>query len=119
MEIDIDSKSRLVRPLPSKRLNLQLLLCWDGFWPQSLSSFGSQSNSFYHAFAAANPFRIYVCLYTDEEKNWFKYTGGAVQGFSITMGLEQGGFDLFAPYFLFGLLFLWQLPHFVAINWMY
>ena len=23
------------------------------------------------------------------------------------------------PWFLFGLLFLWQLPHFVAINWMY
>ena len=38
------------------------------------------------------------------------------------MGSEmciRDSFNIFAPYFLFGLLFLWQLPHFDAINWMY
>ena len=47
---------------------------------------------------------------------------GAVSGgIPPVIGWVAAGGEIWTPEagFLFGLLFLWQLPHFVAINWMY
>lgn len=125
MEIDIDSKmSRTaVRPLPSKKIKpaIAFVLGWV-FAAIGLVHLAVKVTPLSCAFAAATLF-VYMFVYTPmKRKTGLNTLVGAVSGALpplIGWAGAGGGFDLFAPYFLFGLLFLWQLPHFVAINWMY
>ena len=125
MEIDIDSKmSRTAsRPLPSKKIKpaIAFVMGWI-FAAIGLVHLAVKVNALSCAFAAATLF-VYMFIYTPmKRKTGLNTLVGAVSGALpplIGWAGAEGGFDSFAPYFLFGLLFLWQLPHFVAINWMY
>ncbi len=67
-------------------------------------------------------FLSYLFLYTPlKTRTWLSTIIGAVPGaLPVTMGwaAATGSLSLGA-WVLFGILFLWQLPHFYAIGWMY
>jgi protoheme IX farnesyltransferase len=71
---------------------------------------------------SALTFLSYLFLYTPlKTRTWLSTAIGAVPGaLPVTMGwaAATGGLSLGA-WVLFGILFLWQLPHFYAIGWMY
>ena len=72
---------------------------------------------------AAATIAIYIFIYTPLKRRSASNTlVGAVSGaLPPLIGWMAAGGSLVAPgaVFLFGLLFFWQLPHFLAINWMY
>lgn len=125
MEIDIDAKmSRTaVRPLPSKKIKpaVAFLMGWV-FAAIGLIHLAVKVTPLACAFAAATLF-VYMFVYTPlKTKTGLNTLVGAISGALpplVGWAGANGSFEIFAPYFLFGLLFLWQLPHFVAINWMY
>jgi heme o synthase len=71
---------------------------------------------------SALTFLSYLFLYTPlKTRTWLSTVIGAVPGaLPVTMGwaAATGGLSIGA-WVLFGILFLWQLPHFYAIGWMY
>ncbi|MDB6076963.1 MAG: Protoheme farnesyltransferase [Akkermansiaceae bacterium] len=125
MEIDLDARMRRTanRPLPSRRMDP--LFAFGVGWLLSAAGIihlavkvGAMS-----AWMAAATVAIYVFIYTPMKR--FSSTNtlvGAIPGAIPPMigwaaagnghGLDMGSA------FLFSLLFLWQLPHFVAINWL-
>ncbi len=125
MEVDADSKMSRTsdRPLPSDRLPKPLafvigwLLCAFG-----IIHLGMMVNAT-AAFLAAATLVTYLFVYTPMKKrSSFNTVVGAVSGaFPPLIGWVGGGGPLltWGAAYLFGLLFFWQLPHFVAINWMY
>jgi protoheme IX farnesyltransferase len=74
------------------------------------------------AYLTAATVAIYVFIYTPMKRMSSMNTlVGAIPGAIPPMiGWVGGGGGLFTPeaWFLFGILFFWQLPHFVAINWL-
>jgi protoheme IX farnesyltransferase len=65
---------------------------------------------------------IYVCLYTPlKRRTPLALFVGAVPGaLPILGGWTAAGGGLTTPaWVLFGILFLWQLPHFLALGWLY
>lgn len=124
MEVEADAKMRRTsdRPLPAKRLPkpAAFLLGW------ILSAFGLvhlgvKINAPASLLAGAT-LVTYLFVYTPMKRVSTANTlVGAVSGaFPPLIGWAAGGggFDAGA-FYLFALLFLWQLPHFAAINWMY
>jgi len=64
----------------------------------------------------------YVFIYTPlKTRTWLNTLVGAVPGaLPILAGWTAGGGGLDGPGFaLFGILFLWQMPHFYALAWLY
>jgi len=64
----------------------------------------------------------YVFVYTPMKRHtWFATIVGAVPGaLPILAGWTAGGGGMSAPGFaLFAILFLWQMPHFYALAWIY
>lgn len=64
----------------------------------------------------------YVLIYTPlKRQTWLATLVGAVPGaLPILAGWTAGGGGMTAPGFaLFGTLFLWQMPHFFALAWIY
>ena len=125
MEIDIDAKMSRTsdRPLPAKKINPTLAfgLGWV-FAAIGLVHLAVKVNPLSCAFAGATLF-VYMFIYTPmKRRSGMNTLVGAVSGALpplIGWAGAGGGFNSLEPYFIFGLLFLWQLPHFVAINWMY
>ncbi|MBP7949626.1 MAG: heme o synthase [Verrucomicrobiales bacterium] len=138
MEVDADAKMHRTadRPLPARRLRseaafvLGWLLCAVG-----IIHLGVLVNVESAALAILT-LVVYLFIYTPMKRTSAMNTlVGAVSGALppvIGWVAAAGGADaasrhsfqwslLAAPQavFLFALLFLWQLPHFVAINWMY
>jgi protoheme IX farnesyltransferase len=73
-------------------------------------------------FVAAVTFASYLFLYTPlKRRTWLCTLVGAVPGaLPAAMGWTATTGDLSpAAWVLFGIVFLWQLPHFYAIGWMY
>lgn len=72
---------------------------------------------------AAATIVIYIFIYTPlKTRSTSNTLVGAISGaLPPLIGWTAAGGALLAPeaVFLFGLLFFWQLPHFLAINWMY
>src|SRR5262249_41850305 len=72
---------------------------------------------------AAATFVIYVVIYTPMKRLSSLATGvGAVPGaLPPLIGWTAAGGPLgaLAPWALFAIMFLWQLPHFLAISWLY
>jgi protoheme IX farnesyltransferase len=71
---------------------------------------------------AAATIAVYVFVYTPMKK-WTStntLVGAIPGGLPPLIGWTAGGGGLLEAggWYLFGLLFLWQLPHFVAINWL-
>ena len=124
MEIKEDARMRRTedRPLPSERVLpmwaflLGWILC--GFGIIHLAAMVDRGASFLAAITIA----VYVFVYTPlKRRSSINTLVGAVPGaIPPLIGWGGGGGALGDPrgWFLFALLFLWQLPHFVSINWL-
>ncbi len=124
MEIEQDLQMRRTanRPLPSKRMNVitAFMIGW------ALSAFGvihlSAKVGPWSAYLAALTIAIYVFVYTPmKRKSTSNTLVGAIPGAIppvIGWVAAGGGWNDGEAWYLFALLFLWQLPHFVAINWL-
>ncbi len=124
MEIDLDlmMKRTADRPLPSRRMNP--VTAFGVGW--MLSAIGiihlAVMVNAGAAYLTAATVAIYVFLYTPMKRMSSMNTlVGAIPGaIPPVIGWVGGGGGIFDPeaWFLFGILFFWQLPHFVAINWL-
>lgn len=123
MEIDPDARMKRTadRPLPSRRMNASFAfgLGW------LLSALGilhlAIRVNHASAYLAAATIAIYVFVYTPMKRTSSLNTlVGAVPGAipPVIGWFGAGGKAGPEAVFLFVLLFLWQLPHFVAINWL-
>lgn len=123
MEIDLDKRMRRTadRPLPSKRM--QPMVAFGIGWVLSAVGIIHLAATVGHltAYLTAATLAIYVFVYTPLKRISTTNTlvgaiPGAIPpvigwvGAGGTLGWEAG--------FLFALLFFWQLPHFIAINWL-
>ncbi|NRB44117.1 MAG: protoheme IX farnesyltransferase [Verrucomicrobiales bacterium] len=125
MEIDVDARMArtAVRPLPTKIIQpvAAFIIGWI-LAACGIVHLGVKVNAQASAFAAATLF-VYMFIYTPmKRRSGLNTLVGAVSGALpplIGWAAAGGDFSVVEPWFLFGLLFLWQLPHFVAINWMY
>lgn len=124
MEIEDDARMKRTadRPLPSRRMSV--IKAFGIGW--LLSGFGvihlAIKVSEVAAVLAALTIAIYVFVYTPMKK-WSPLNTlvGAIPGaIPPLIGWVGAGGDWLAAggWFLFWLLFLWQLPHFVAISWL-
>jgi protoheme IX farnesyltransferase len=124
MEIREDSRMRRTanRPLPSARMlpTSAFVLGW------VLSAFGiihlGAMVGKDAAYLAGITIATYVFIYTPMKRRTSANTlVGAIPGaLPPLIGWVAAGGGLWDPrgWFLFALLFLWQLPHFVSINWL-
>jgi protoheme IX farnesyltransferase len=124
MEIDLDllMKRTADRPLPARRMSpvTAFAVGW------MLSAVGiihlAVMVNAQAAYLTAATVAIYVFIYTPMKRMSSMNTlVGAIPGAIPPMiGWVGGGGGIFTPeaWFLFGILFFWQLPHFVAINWL-
>ncbi|MEN8693797.1 MAG: heme o synthase [Akkermansiaceae bacterium] len=124
MEIEDDGRMQRTadRPLPSKRMGVMkaFAIGW------GLAAFGcihlAAKVNASAAILAAATIAIYVFVYTPMKK-WHSTNTlvGAIPGAIPPMigWVGAGGSWMDAgAWFLFALLFFWQLPHFVAISWL-
>ncbi len=124
MEIDLDRMMARTadRPLPSKRMNP--IVAFGIGWVLSALGIIHLAAKVGHeaAYLAAVTIAIYVFIYTPMKRMSSVNTLiGAIPGaIPPLLGWVAGGAGLWDKegWFLFGILFLWQLPHFVAINWL-
>jgi protoheme IX farnesyltransferase len=124
MEIDIDRKMARTadRPLPARRMSAPAAMVIGTL----LAAFGilhlvMKVNDGSAMLAALTLF-VYVFIYTPmKQRSTFNTIIGAVAGAIPPMigWVAGGGGYTIEAWFLFGVLFFWQLPHFIAINWMY
>ncbi len=123
MEVDLDARMKRTadRPLPSRRMDP--LFAFGVGWVLSAAGIIhlSVKAGTIPAVLAAATVAIYVFIYTPLKRVSSSNTLiGAVPGAvppAIGWTAAGGALDERAG-FLFALLFLWQLPHFVAINWL-
>lgn len=123
MEIDLDARMKRTadRPLPSRRMDP--LVAFGIGWLLSAGGIihlAAQLGNLAAYLAAATVF-IYVCVYTPLKRYSSTNTlvGAITGGIPPVIGWVGGGGEIgWQAWFLFGLLFFWQLPHFIAINWL-
>ncbi len=124
MEIEDDARMQRTsdRPLPSRRMSV--MKAFGIGW--GLAAFGvihlAAKVNAEAAILAAATIAIYVFVYTPMKK-WHSTNTlvGAIPGaIPPLIGWVGAGGDWMAwgGWFLFWLLFFWQLPHFVAISWL-
>jgi heme o synthase len=136
MEVDADRKMKRTagRPLPARKLPTELAFVFGvGLCSLGLIHLDLKVN-FEACVLAGFTLISYIFIYTPmKRRSSLNTLVGAVSGafppligWAAAHGMPaaEDGFRwalMGAPQavFLFGLLFLWQLPHFVAINWMY
>jgi protoheme IX farnesyltransferase len=123
MEVDLDARMKRTanRPLPSRRMDP--LFAFGVGWVLSAAGIihlaikvGAMP-----AWLAAATVAIYVFIYTPLKRASSTNTlVGAIPGAipPVIGWTAAGGAVDAAAWFLFALLALWQLPHFVAINWL-
>jgi protoheme IX farnesyltransferase len=124
MEVDLDARMKRTadRPLPSRRMDP--LVAFGIGW--ILSAFGiihlaAQAGNL-TAYLTAITLAIYVFVYTPMKRiSSINTLIGAIPGAipPVIGWVGAGGGLGWEAGFLFGLLFLWQLPHFIAINWLH
>ena len=123
MEIELDARMKRTadRPLPSRRMDpvaafaIGWMLCALGIIHLAVQV-GDQT-----AYLAAATIAVYVFVYTPLKRvSSMNTLVGAVPGAipPVIGWVGAGGAMGWEAWFLFGLLFLWQLPHFIAINWL-
>jgi protoheme IX farnesyltransferase len=123
MEVDLDARMKRTadRPLPARRMDP--LAAFAIGWVLSAIGIIHLAVQVGHlaAYLTAATIAVYVFVYTPLKRVSSANTlVGAVPGaIPPVIGWvgAGGGFGIEA-WFLFGLLFLWQLPHFIAINWL-
>jgi protoheme IX farnesyltransferase len=123
MEVDLDARMKRTadRPLPSRRMDP--LVAFGIGWVLSAIGIIHLAVQVGHlaAYLTAATVAIYVFVYTPMKRMSSTNTlVGAIPGaIPPVIGWVGGGGALgWEAAFLFGLLFFWQLPHFVAINWL-
>ncbi len=123
IEIDLDARMKRTsdRPLPSRRMDP--LVAFGIGWV--LSAFGiihlAAQVGHLAAYYAAATIAIYVFIYTPLKRiSSVNTLVGAIPGAvpPLIGWVGAGGSLGWQAWFLFGLLFFWQLPHFIAINWL-
>ncbi|TAG11336.1 MAG: protoheme IX farnesyltransferase [Verrucomicrobia bacterium] len=123
MEVDLDARMKRTanRPLPSRRMDP--LVAFGIGWV--LSAVGiihlAAKVGDLAAYLTAATLAIYVFVYTPIKRlSSINTLIGAIPGAIPPMiGWVGAGGQLGSEaWFLFALLFFWQLPHFVAINWL-
>jgi protoheme IX farnesyltransferase len=123
-ERDLDARMRRTqdRPLPSGRMQPQsVLLIGCGCSVLGLAYLAAGVNMLTSALGAIS-LLTYVFVYTPLKRvTWLNTVVGAVPGgLPPLMGWTAARGHLSADgWALFGILALWQLPHFMAIAWMY
>ncbi len=124
MEMDIDARMARTadRPLPARRLAPPLAfgIGW-GLAALGIVHLGVKVNAS-AAMLAALTLLIYIFVYTPmKQASSLNTLVGAVAGAipPVIGWVAAGGSFGIEALFLFGVLFFWQLPHFLAINWMY
>lgn len=124
MEVDLDARMKRTadRPLPSRRMDP--LAAFGIGWVLAAVGIIHLAVKVGHlaAYLTAATVAIYVFIYTPLKRvSSVNTLVGAIPGaIPPTIGWVAAGGSLFTwqAWFLFGLLFLWQLPHFIAINWL-
>lgn len=124
MEVDLDARMKRTadRPLPSRRMDP--LAAFGIGWILAAIGIIHLAVKVGHtaAYLTAATVAIYVFIYTPLKRvSSVNTLVGAIPGaIPPVIGWVSGGGTLIGwqPWFLFGLLFLWQLPHFIAINWL-
>jgi heme o synthase len=123
IEIDLDARMRRTadRPLPSRRMDP--IVAFGIGWV--LSAVGiihlAVQVGLAPAYLTAATIAIYVFIYTPLKRvSSVNTLVGAIPGaIPPVIGWAGAGGALgWEALFLFGLLFFWQLPHFIAINWL-
>ncbi|MEO8615365.1 MAG: heme o synthase [Luteolibacter sp.] len=123
MEVDLDARMTRTadRPLPSRRMDP--LVAFGIGWV--LSAIGiihlAVQVGNLAAYLTAATVAIYVFVYTPLKRVSSANTLiGAIPGAipPVIGWVGAGGSIGWEAWFLFGLLFFWQLPHFIAINWL-
>jgi heme o synthase len=123
MEVDLDARMKRTadRPLPSRRMDP--LVAFGIGWV--LSAIGiihlAVQVGNLAAYLTAATIAIYVFIYTPLKRVSSANTlVGAIPGAipPVIGWVGAGGALGWEAWFLFGLLFFWQLPHFIAINWL-
>lgn len=123
MEVDLDARMKRTadRPLPSRRMDP--LVAFGIGW--ILSAIGiihlAVQVGNLAAYLTAATIAIYVFVYTPLKRvSSVNTLVGAIPGaIPPVIGWVGAGGQLgWEAWFLFGLLFFWQLPHFIAINWL-
>lgn len=123
MEVDLDARMKRTadRPLPSRRMDP--LVAFGIGW--ILSAIGiihlAVQVGNLAAYLTAATIAIYVFVYTPLKRvssanTLVGATPGAIP--PVIGWVGAGGHLGWEAWFLFGLLFFWQLPHFIAINWL-
>ncbi len=123
MEADARMKRTADRPLPAKRMapEAAFVMGW------LLAAFGIlhllMRVNLPAAALAGGTIALYIFVYTPlKTRSSTNTLVGAVSGALpplIGWAAADQTLNSWGALFLFGLLFFWQLPHFLAINWMY
>lgn len=124
MEVDLDARMRRTadRPLPSRRMDP--LVAFGVGWVLSAIGIIHLAVQVGHlaAYLAAGTIAIYVFVYTPLKRvSSINTLIGAIPGAIPPMigWVGAGGSINWQAWFLFGILFFWQLPHFIAISWLH
>jgi protoheme IX farnesyltransferase len=110
------------RPLPSGRLQPQTVLMLGGVLSLSGLVYLALAVNLLTSFIGASSLCAYLFLYTPLKRvTWLNTAVGAVPGgLPPLMGWTAARGHLSAEgWALFGILALWQVPHFMAIAWIY
>lgn len=121
-EIDALMRRTASRPVPSSRMSPRAALYYSGLLVMlgllHLQLFVDSVTAALVALTVVT----YVLIYTPmKRRTWLATLVGAVPGaLPILAGWSAGGGGMSAPGFaLFAILFLWQMPHFYALAWIY
>jgi protoheme IX farnesyltransferase len=124
VERDVDARMRRTaqRPLPSGRLDPDLGLLWAVLLAVSGVTWLALTVNLLTSLLGALTLAAYVFVYTPMKRlSSLATIVGAVPGAVPPMMGWTAAQDALQPgaWVLFAILFLWQLPHFLAIAWMY
>jgi heme o synthase len=118
-EVELDARMRRTRnrPLPRRRMTLD-----EGLIIGILCSAGgilwlSIATNIYAGLLSAVTIGVYVFVYTPLKRvTTLNTIVGAIPVIGWTAARGEPGFE---SWILFAILFLWQMPHFLSISWLY
>ena len=111
------------RPLPSGRISREHALCWASFsGAAGIATLALGTNCMTTALGATT-LGLYTLAYTPMKQTspWNTWVGAVVGALPPVMGWTAAGGGLLTmeAAVLGSSLFLWQMPHFFALAWMY